>query len=287
MVSQLTQDCLDYLEENIFPDDVCAILEKSLLYEEPDVTEMCMSEIQMHPERVFKSAGFLSISHDTLVKILQVDLYDDIEIRSLFRRCRRWAKHACGKQNLPEKPKNLRDVLGDDFFKRLEKEMSLDAVGLVFEESLFYKKKTLIKKCKSFIAEDAVEMLKTDGFLNISHATLVEILRIDQINCNEAFLFLGCRRWAMSACSWKGRDSQPKDLRKALGEALFLIMVPAIPQEYFDKFIVPTGILTAEEISLIHAFNTAKGPRRKRLAIQELPFPFHRKPHPNVIALAK
>ena len=287
MVSQLTQDCLDYLEDNIFPDDVCAILEKSLLYEEPDVTEMCMSEIQMHPERVFKSAGFLSISHDALVKILQVDLCDDMEIRSLFRRCRRWAKHACGKQNLPKKPKNLRDVLGDDFFKRLEKEMSLDAVGLVFEESLFYKKKTLIKKCKSFIAENAFEMLKTDGFLNISHATLVEILRIDQINCNEAFLFLGCRRWAMSACSRKGRDSQPKDLRNTLGEALFLIMFPTIHLEDFYKFIVPTGILTAEEIGLIHAFNAAKGPQRKRFVGQKLPFPYHRKIHPDLMALAE
>jgi hypothetical protein len=103
--------------------------------------------------------------------------------------------------------------------------------------------------------ENASSVLCSQGFMELSHATLLNILKRDELASDEIDVFKAAVKWAEHNCESKSGQN----MRDQLGEALFEIRFPNIPIEDFARVVTPSGILTNEEIVMLYQFNATKG----------------------------
>ncbi|XP_060580193.1 uncharacterized protein LOC132736985 [Ruditapes philippinarum] len=99
-------------------------------------------------------------------------------------------------------------------------------------------------------------VLSAPGFIELSHATLLNILKRDELASEEIDLFKAAMKWAEHNC---GDSKSGQNMRDQLGEALFEIRFPNIPIEDFARVVTPSGILTNEELVTLYQFNATKG----------------------------
>jgi BTB/POZ domain-containing protein 3/6 len=59
--------------------------------------------------------------------------------------------------------------------------------------------------------------LKSEGFLEIDHATLESILSRETLNCKELHIFNAAITWATAECERREIEPSPGNLRAALG----------------------------------------------------------------------
>ncbi|KAL3069964.1 hypothetical protein niasHT_031446 [Heterodera trifolii] len=133
-------------------------------------------------------------------------------------------------------------------FKAMLKFIYTDELGEMngdtFFEVLFAAKKynvtALVKKCTEY----PMEKLRSNVFETLLSARFFE----------EHAL-----RWADGQCRRKGIDCSAENRRQMLGPALFQIRFPLISKEQFAADIVPSGVLTIDEMFrvLLHHCNTA------------------------------
>lgn len=112
----LTSLCTEYLAKNIEAENVCLILEESLMFHDEELSERCMSLIKRQTNSALASSGFLDISQSTLSKILDSDHFTLKEI-GVFNACINWAKEKCKSLKLEPSGENVRKMLGDCIHK--------------------------------------------------------------------------------------------------------------------------------------------------------------------------
>uniref|UniRef100_A0A183BWT5 BTB domain-containing protein n=1 Tax=Globodera pallida TaxID=36090 RepID=A0A183BWT5_GLOPA len=79
-----------------------------------------------------------------------------------------------------------------------------------------------------------------------------KILDRDQLFvCGEIAIWNAALCWADEKCSQKGKQCLAKNRRAVLGPALFKIRFPLISQKDFSKIIVPSGVLTLNQMMSI------------------------------------
>ncbi|KAL3069961.1 hypothetical protein niasHT_031443 [Heterodera trifolii] len=143
---------------------------------------------------------------------------------------------------------NLEKQIGAGAFKAMLKFIYTDELGEMngdtFFEVLYAAKKynvnALVKKCTEY----PMEKLRSNVFETLLSARFFE----------EHAL-----RWADGQCRRKGIDCSAENRRQMLGPALFQIRFPLISKEQFAADIVPSGVLTIDEMFrvLLHHCNTA------------------------------
>ena len=111
MLHSLTEHCIDYLESNLLPDNVCLIYEQSILYDETSLVEKCVAFIESRTEDVLNATAFQDASLQTLIRILQFERLTIKEL-DLFQGCLAWATAECHRQKLEPSALNKRSVLG-------------------------------------------------------------------------------------------------------------------------------------------------------------------------------
>ncbi|KAL3081755.1 hypothetical protein niasHS_011840 [Heterodera schachtii] len=90
-------------------------------------------------------------------------------------------------------------------------------------------------------------------------------------------------RWADGQCRRKGIDCSAENRRQMLGPALFQIRFPLISKEQFAADIVPSGVLTIDEMFrvLLHHCNTAAADSVVPHKHKQYPVHFSAKPRAN------
>ncbi|XP_060600064.1 BTB/POZ domain-containing protein 6-B-like [Ruditapes philippinarum] len=137
----------------------------------------------------------------------------------------------------------------------LQNNIDENNVCQIIEHAIIYQMFPLQEKCISFIMDNASSVLSAPGFIELSHATLLNILKRDELASEEIDVFTAAMKWA----EHNSESKSGQNMRDQLGEALFQIRFPNIPIEDFARVVTPSGILTKEELLTLYQFNATKG----------------------------
>ncbi|KAL3115645.1 hypothetical protein niasHT_016563 [Heterodera trifolii] len=131
----------------------------------------------------------------------------------------------------------------------------LPNVFLAFAQARLLELENFANKCLRFICQNAARLINLKEFLQIDQNLLCEIFERDQLMIDNEFqLWQAALRWADEKCRQKSIECSAENRRSALGPALFKIRFPLISAEAFTISIVPSGVLTTEEMFGIYQF---------------------------------
>ncbi|KAL3121522.1 hypothetical protein niasHT_003450 [Heterodera trifolii] len=125
-------------------------------------------------------------------------------------------------------------------------------------------------------ANNWLDVLKAEAFLQIDQDLFCEILKRDQLRISEVEIWNEALRWADEQCQQNDIECSTENRREMLGPALFKIRFSLISKEDFTKSVVPTDVLTKEEVISIYQHychpNLINAP-----GLIKLKFPTHRR----------
>ncbi|XP_060606527.1 BTB/POZ domain-containing protein 3-like isoform X2 [Ruditapes philippinarum] len=159
--------------------------------------------------------------------------------------------YAAKKYNLPGLINQCSNYLEKNY-------IDIDNVCLVHEQAVIYEMKPLQKKCFAYILDNAPSVFSSPGFLELSKATLLDILKDDELAGDEIEIFQAAIRWAKDKSKHNNKSKDGQTLRNQLGEALFQIRFPIIPIEEFAQNVTSSAILTKDELLMIYQYNATK-----------------------------
>lgn len=112
-VNALEKECVDFLKVNLKADNAFMLLQQARLFDEWQLTDLCLELIDKHSIEAFQSDCFLDIDQETLILILKRDTLGIREAK-LYYFVLKWAQHQCSKSNqMPINRENQQLVLGD------------------------------------------------------------------------------------------------------------------------------------------------------------------------------
>lgn len=133
--------------------------------------------------------------------------------------------------------------LVDAFFAEcsdfLTEMVTVDCVCTAYQIAISYDMKELKDRCEQEISANTKKVFANDDFINCNHDLLIQILKLDVLDCKESEVFEACIAWTKSMCNQRGTDSE--DVR-----LLHTILFDAITQIRFSS-------MTAEEFAEIHS----------------------------------
>lgn len=110
-VPALERHCVDFLKRNLGSDNAFMLLTQARLFDEPQLTALCLEMIDKNTAEALAADGFTDIDLDTLSVVLERDTLRIREAK-LFQHVVRWSECECARQQLPITPENQRSVLG-------------------------------------------------------------------------------------------------------------------------------------------------------------------------------
>ncbi|KAL3111045.1 hypothetical protein niasHT_013069 [Heterodera trifolii] len=139
-------------------------------------------------------------------------------------------------------------------------------VFFAYAQARLFDLEDFANRCLSYIDKNADTLFKSDAFLQIDNKLLCEILERDELEIREEisiwdalFIYLFCfsaLHWADEKCRETGIECSAENRRQILGPALFKIRFSLFSQKEFSEKIVPSGILTANEVMGVEQYHT-------------------------------
>lgn len=131
----------------------------------------------------------------------------------------------------------------------LEVILSVDTAVSCYELSKQFDLKYLLELSVDKICRETKNVLTSESFLLCQRSTLKRIISLDELSCDEIFIFDACMRWAAEACNRANVDSELMSNRKEqLGECFDLIRFPAMSTEEFSKCTERDGLFSGDEV---------------------------------------
>jgi hypothetical protein len=118
IISSLTEKCCKVLEASIKPDNVFAVLEQAVHFDEKDLEAKCWRVVSLHTQECINSEAFCNIASHTLNTLLKKETLAITEVE-LFKGVLRWIDSECTRQdiNIEEDKTARRRVLGDSVYE--------------------------------------------------------------------------------------------------------------------------------------------------------------------------
>ncbi|KAL3080602.1 hypothetical protein niasHT_034788 [Heterodera trifolii] len=127
--------------------------------------------------------------------------------------------------------------------------LKLPNVFYAFRQASFLEETELATRCLAYIDRNADTLIRSDEFLQIDHNLLCEILSRDQLTVKgEIAIWDAAIRWADEQCRENGISCLAANRRAVLGSALLKVRFPLISHEDLWSKIVPSAILSHEQL---------------------------------------
>lgn len=119
----------------------------------------------------------------------------------------------------------------------LKESISANNLCWIYRLAILYDLKSVRTACESNIRSSIPRMFKTNDFLRCQQNVLIQILKIEPINCDEWEILKGSIAWAQAECIRKGWSViDPGNLRAVLGPAIDHIRFNSFTINQFAKF---------------------------------------------------
>ncbi len=126
LISSLAEKCCNVLKACIKPDNVFAVLEQAVQFDESDLEAKCWDIISKNTLECINSGAFCSIGSHTLNALLESEVLVIAEV-DLFKAVLKWVDSECANQgiNTADSKMARRRILGDSVYEIRFLEMSL------------------------------------------------------------------------------------------------------------------------------------------------------------------
>ena len=131
----------------------------------------------------------------------------------------------------------------DKCFSQLSGNLTTENACLLLDLALFYENKEMTISACRFIDKNSKDILKSDGFLEISLQCLTFILKGDTFFIDETQIFERSMQWAERKCNSRAGTI----LRNTLGEAFFYLRTPTMTVKEFISCSKRRGYFTLQE----------------------------------------
>lgn len=102
----------------------------------------------------------------------------------------------------------------------LVKKLTIENVCMIYRLAITYEIKDLKILCEYKISSNTKNLFNTEDFLNCNIQVLLQILKLDTLDCSETDIFNSCIVWAQNSCRKKNIDIDDiENLRAELGDA--------------------------------------------------------------------
>ncbi|CAL8143977.1 unnamed protein product [Orchesella dallaii] len=132
----------------------------------------------------------------------------------------------------------------------LSSSIAADNVFDILYAATFYNLTALDYQCWEFMEGNPVEVLNSH-LEYLTHETIGSLLKSDRLNASEAELFKIMMKWAAQECAKQELEFTPDKIRQLCSEELKMIRFPAMSGQEFADVVVPTNVLTVEEVAKI------------------------------------
>ncbi|KAL3084383.1 hypothetical protein niasHT_033153 [Heterodera trifolii] len=133
----------------------------------------------------------------------------------------------------------------------------LQNVFFAYAQALLFQLEDFANKCLRFICQNAAQLFRSNQFLQIDQNMLSVLLDSDHLLISDEFeIWKAALRWANEKCRQNSMEISSNNCRSVLGPALFKIRLPNIHEEDFSKCVVPSDLLTVEEVLGVYQFNS-------------------------------
>ncbi|XP_055347081.1 BTB/POZ domain-containing protein 3-like isoform X2 [Paramacrobiotus metropolitanus] len=131
------------------------------------------------------------------------------------------------------------------------------------EQAVHWHADSIVEKCLTIVDKDAVAILQSDHFTDISKDILQRILQRNTLMAEEFVIYRAVERWATAACARNAMAASAANRREMLGEALFHVRFSLLTNQELADGPGESGLLTdAELLSLFKYKNATVQPPR-------------------------
>ncbi|KAL3113405.1 hypothetical protein niasHT_010745 [Heterodera trifolii] len=134
--------------------------------------------------------------------------------------------------------------------------------------------KDFVQRCFAYIDKNADTLIKSEAFLHIDQKLLCKIFGRCQLQISgEISIWNAALRWADAKCGQNGIECSAENRRAMLGSALFKIHFLILSSEEFSKKIVPSDVLSKDEVIAVYQFHSLPNYRGKSDGLFPMKFP--------------
>ena len=185
LISSLAEKCCEILEASIKPENVFAVLEQAIKFDEKELEEKSWNIVSKKTQECLNSEAFCDIGLHTLNSLLKKDSLAVTEVE-LFKAVLKWTDSECARQgiNIEEDKTARRRVLGDSVYEILFLEMSQEEFAIHVSPTEVLTDREMIRIFQKLYGLDVADLKWKEG--RKRYGPVVSFSRFDPENVKNA-----------------------------------------------------------------------------------------------------